>query len=400
MGRIWVLEAYRQSLSIARALVEVGEEPVLGYTTGREGEDYTAACLASRSFRSSIALPGPADPEAFVAAVERVLKNDSSIDAVIPVGETSLLAFHSVEARLRRLRPWAATSAEVAAICLNKESAGATAAQLGFDVPRSYSVSGAGELDLALRAVGYPCVVKPPDSTVRIGGLKALRLSGDSERRRLLPGWPEGAKRLLVQEFARGHRHNCMFVARKGKLVARFESRVIRADEPWGFGYGVESVSVAPDPGHWRAVEALAEKLEYDGPGCAQFLVEGGRFRFLELNPRFDASVVLACRCGVNLPAIAVASALGEGAARIALVGRSGSYPRGRRLHWLLGDLSGALRALRSRSVGPLGFVIWMSRCWLAAWRASVHMTWDFRDRAPSRVLLRRFFSSVKRALL
>jgi hypothetical protein len=145
-------------------------------------------------------------------------------------------------------------------------------------------------------------------------------------------------------------------------------------------------------------VEALIEKLDYEGPGCVQFMVEAERFRFLEINPRLDASVVLAWRCGVNLPAIAVASAMDEGAAPIALVGKAGGYPVGRRLHWLLGDLSGALRALRGGSVGPIQFVIWLLRCGIATLRASVHVTWDFQDRAPSRILLRRFISSIKRA--
>lgn len=382
MSTILVLEAYRQTLAVARSLGRRGHRVLLGHSNEPGGQ--SSACQASRFVHESIELPSPLSSRAYGEAVLSLLRNRSDIGAVFPVGEEGLRAVLEVEDEVRALKPLVAPSREAALNCLDKDKAAALAAQAGIPVPSSRRASSLTTLDEAVRSLGYPSVVKPIDSITRVAGRKALILASDADFAEWLPTWPAGTRELLVQKKASGFRHNCMFQALEGKVIAYFESRVLRTDTHDGTGYGVESISVQPDPRRRAWVEALARKLAYTGPGCAQFMVDGQDSIFLELNPRLDASCALAIHCGVDLPSYALATALGETVT-------SPAYPSGQRLYWFFGDLYGVAHAVHARLVGVGGALTWLSRMATAALVPAARMTWSFSDPLPSLVIAAQF---------
>ncbi|HTL12183.1 MAG TPA: hypothetical protein VL588_06835 [Bdellovibrionota bacterium] len=397
MSRVLVLEAYRQTLTVIRSLAAAGWTPVLGHELGKEDDEYTAACRASRHLGGTVALPPSSAGTIYAHAVEEVLKNDSSIVAVLPVGEESLRSIMTREKEIRALRTLVAPSGATVSLCLDKPRANAAAAQAGLHVCDWKQVRDAQGFEKALAEVGYPLVVKPVDSFARVADRKALILDDAAERARLLPEWPGDAGILLVQSKSPGLRHNCMFHARGGKLTQRFESRVLRTDDPEGTGYGVESVSVALDPMRWKWVERFVQQLSFDGPGCVQFLVDGTRSDFLEINPRLDASVVLAWHCGVDLPASAVASAVSLDPSAVPV---AAEYEPGRRLEWTLGDVAGALQALRARRSSLGETLRWLARAAVSSIWPSARMTWAWTDPRPTVLLATRFAGSILKVLV
>jgi hypothetical protein len=279
----------------------------------------------------------------------------------------------------------------VIATCLDKWRAQAVAERCGVPVLAARLAASSAELARSARELGAPLVLKRPSSDRSILGHKALLCRSDGELGEALGqlATPEDAptpnEPVLVQRLAEGHRRNCHFAAREGRVLAYFEQKVVRTDTANGTGYGVEGVSEAPTEELRRHVNAMAAELRYTGVGCVQFMVSEdlSKLFFLEVNPRLDATCALACACGVDFPRLAAELALGAPGA--GLVGEAGTpYPVGVRAHWLGGDLLGLVRAMRWKEVTLSGAVRWMLQLLRALLSSRVHLTWDVRDPMPS----------------
>ncbi len=270
-GDVLVLGDYRQTLTVVRSLSRAGYRPVLGQC-GKGG----MAC-DSRHVAEVWHHPPAADDSArrFCRALSSYLASNPAVRCVFPVGEKEV----SFLTRHHELLP---TSVEytmpgepVVNACLNKI---ATLDLLGeLDIPHAeYRIAtGKDEVVSAIEAVGYPCVIKPESEQTKIFGLKALVLHSPEEFKETLSRWPEGSANWIVQKYFDGPRHNVYFFAKDGQLQSRVEVRIDRTDRVDGTGYAVEGVSVPPTDSLSEYTARLAERLDYTGAGCAQYLVDG-----------------------------------------------------------------------------------------------------------------------------
>jgi hypothetical protein len=156
-------------------------------------------------------------------------------------------------------------------------------------------------------------------------------------------------------------------------------------------------VSSCPSKQRRGFSELLTRRLDYTGIGCIQFLAneEDGNSYFLEFNPRLDANGALPYFCGIDFPrqAIDVHRCLrGE---IVSLPQYSEDYPVGKRIHWLLGDISGLLMDLKQRRVSAFHGTLWFFRILFALSRSSVHMTWSWKDPLPTLFLYRQEFLNI-----
>src|SRR5262245_30530457 len=156
-------------------------------------------------------------------------------------------------------------------------------------------------------------------------------------------------------------------------------------------------MSVAPTPVLRHYCVALVERLQYSGVGCVQFLAsaDSGVKYFLELNPRLDATCALPYRCEYDFPRLAVDC-------RAYLEGGSPfppqvppTYPCGKRVHWLLGDIQGLLRAIGAGDVDGRAALRWGLKLLGAFTRADVHLTFWWKDPLPTGFL----YAQLLRAL-
>lgn len=386
-GRVLVLGDYRQTVTVVRSLGRAGFEVTLGT------DDRHSSTRLSRHV-SDVWIYDNATPRRFCNSLEAFLRNERP-DFVFPVGETQLRRLIEAAPRLEPLATWVSPETSTVARCFDKGAMYELAAALGIPAMPWARFAGAEEWRARALEMGYPVVVKRKDSAAQVLERKALIFRDAAQLDAFLASLPhdQDPGSLLLQKFAGGVRHNCHIAAADGALLAYFQQKVLRTDEPDNTGIGVAGASVAPSPVLRAHCETLTRALRYTGIGCIQFLVDAGSgsISFLEFNARMDSTAALPCHLGLDYPLFGLqlaayrrARAAGQGTARLLLPApMPPEYPAGMTYHWLHGDLRSLLDQLRDGTLGPARLaarVADMARLALTG----CHLTFEWRDPLPA----------------
>ena len=111
---------------------------------------------------------------------------------------------------------------------------------------------------------------------------------------------------VIVQEMVRGpdknHYKVCVYISRDGRLLLSFTLRKIR-QLPIRFGVGISVHSVHLPKLKEMGLEFF-RNINYRGVGSVEFKLDeiDGRFKMIELNPRYWQQNILADFCGMNFP--------------------------------------------------------------------------------------------------
>jgi biotin carboxylase len=386
-GRVLVLGDYRQTVTVVRSLGRAGFEVTLG-------TDQRRSSTGLSRFVSDVWIYDNASPQRFCNHLEAFLRNERP-DYVFTVGESQLRRLIDAAARFEPLATWANPDFAAVARCFDKREMYDLAAALDIPTMPWASFTSAEGWRSQARAMGFPVVVKRKDSAGHLFERKAIIHHSAAELDGFLTSLPRDhdTSTLVLQKFAPGVRHNCHVAAADGRLVAYFQQKVLRTDEPDDTGIGVAGVSVPPSAQLRAHCEALTGALRYTGIGCIQFLVdeESGAVSFLEFNARMDSTAALPYRMGLDYPLIAVRLAAyrkacdagRSDAAQLLPQPHPAAYAVGKTYHWLHGDLGAWLRELRARqsSAGRLAARL-VEMAWLCA--TSYHLTFDWRDPMPT----------------
>lgn len=388
-GIVLLLDDFRQTITVVRALGRAGYDVIVGKDTEHAYSEF------SRYAKGAWRHPSVTSP-AFIPALEEFLQGkDPDKTYVFPIGEGSLSVLAENLPRLQGKARFVMPPPEATRLCLDKNAAYRLAAELGVPLPRTAELPGRStrDWDAKVAAVGLPCVLKRNDSILTLLGRKAVICRRPEDFARFREQYEKDAapkaEILLLQEWAPGYRHNCHFAAYDGKVIAYFQQRVLRTDRIDGTGYGVEGESVEPSPELRRETEKLAARLGYTGVGCAQFLVDEptGQARFLELNPRLDASTAIAYVCGYNFPKLALECIRGKAEGSGPPERHTAAYPVRHSLHWLYGDLWACVNTTRARKIPLSRGLDWFRSLLSAAVRIRNHTTWRWSDPVPTSYL-------------
>jgi biotin carboxylase len=387
LGRVLVLGDYRQTVTVVRSLARAGYEVTLG-------TEQVGSSTALSRYVADVWVYDKSSSQRFYNNLEAFLR-DQRPDFVFTVGESQLRGLIELAPRLEALSTWVNPDFATVGRCFDKRAMYELVPKLGIpSVPWSPFTS-APQWRTAAAAMGFPVVVKRKDSAGRLQERKALIYDSATAFEAFLATLPREPDRgsLLLQKFATGVRHNCHVGAADGKLVAYFQQKVLRTDEPDDTGIGVAGVSIAPWPQLRAHCEALTMALGYTGIGCIQFLVDErtGSVAFLEFNARMDSTAALPYRMGLDYPLLAIELARYRRARK---AGRAHAqrllpqphperYPAGITYHWLYGDLGAMLNELRSGKMRPRA-LLWRacSLAWLTL--RGYHLTFDWRDPIPT----------------
>ncbi len=375
---VLLLGNYRPALTVVRALAAEGYRTIVGLG-GHEGcVEYSR--YADESWEH---VPLTGRGEAFVADLNGLLAVRPDITTVYPIAEefAACLAMHG--SRLPERVVVASVDPAIFELCQDKVRMLEFVDELGVECLPFELVTAYDQAIRAARAIGYPIVVRPLTPRVKLGNKKALICRDEAEFRAALPAWPEGQHALLLQQEARGIRHNVFFAALNGEILRSLETRIFRTDRCDGTGYAVDGVTVAPTPQLHEACRRMAESLDYTGVGLAQFILdpETGRSCFLELNPRIAGSHAITDAVGQELSVLAVVLAGGALSSRDLA---SWDYPVGVRYAWSYGDLRGLKSALSEGEISLVEAAGWLLACLVTGLRADVHMTWRRDDPMPT----------------
>jgi len=389
MRSVLLLGNYRPTLGILRQIDPSRWRTILG----RDGD----VSQADRSNRVSEIWDHPhlvADEPGFLAALTRLLDKRRDIAAILPVSERATMALNNI-ALPRRIAVWA-PQPSVSAACVDKAELTRLAKRAGLSVPPYRTANRAHEVRMLANRIGYPCIAKPAAEASLIAGEKAIVLRSPEDASRLRSRLAAESGPWILQRLVEGPRHNLYFAANGGVLAQGAEALITRTDKPNGTGYAVTGRTIEPTPEIWAETRSLLKRLNYQGVGCAQFIrnPETGELCFLEINPRIGANAASVMRAGLDL--VDWAERL-SGAEVLSMPARADLYRRDFSYVWTKGDISGLKAAMAARSLTISQAARWAGRLVRDAMTADMHLTWSWRDPAPSLALYAQaFLPSVK----
>lgn len=367
----------------------------LGYAVLAEDRDCESACEKSRFIDELVRFANGADrPSALLTELRDFASQRDNLAAIFPVSEKYVRLFAEHEAETIDLPPLIMNEARLVRTCLDKPAMLDICLQTEVPAAPFAMVTNIAELESATETVGFPLVVRPLDSTKRLGDEKALivgsreTLDANPEIRRAL------GDGLLLQAVFEGVRHNIYFAAYRGRLVRHGQAVIDRTDKRDGTGLAVEGRTVEPCFGLLEQTARLVDALGYSGIGCAQFLVDAGSGQtcFLEINPRIAGNHALADAAGLDLGRLLVETTL-DGTPDLAP--RTGHA--GLRFAWLSADLLALKIALKRGELDGRQALQWAGSIAGSWWRADTHIVFKPDDPMPALGSLWRLLPRINR---
>lgn len=393
--RVLTLETHRNILTVIRSLANNGYESIIGYCNSQRSEKFISSSRYAKE-----TWPHPDfNEEEFVTALIYLLEERRDINYIFPLGEASGSAIARNYDKINRLcgilmpRPIAFET------CINKASTYKLVRDLNIPLPETSVVKNRIDIDTQIKKIGYPFILKPKIITLGASfyGKKCIICNSPDEYKKHFQEWPEKHQDLILQRKVSGIRYSCMFASFKGRIISYFEEKTLRTDAYDGTGNTTESVSSTPSKQRKDFCGLLTHRLDYTGIGGIQFLVnkEDRSTYFLEFNPRLDANCALPHLCGVDFPRQAIEVYQYLSGEINTLPRYSIDYQTGKRIHWLLGDMSGMLRELKQREISILQGICWFFRILNILCRTSHHMTWSWKDPLPTLIMYKQEFLNI-----
>jgi predicted ATP-grasp superfamily ATP-dependent carboligase len=275
--RVLVTNAdYHNGLAAVRSLGRKGVEVIAGSQT-RFSQSFYSKYVSERAVYPSVA-----KEEEFVDYIRDLCK-DRKIEIVLPIGYDATTTISKHIAKFEGVTKVPVANWESMQVAADKAKSLALADKLGVSVPKSYKT--VDEVD------SFPVVVKGIQSSGRIRYVNS---------RKELEGADVSAS--VIQEYIPGEGYGFFALYNKGQLRASFMHRRLR-EYPITGGPSIAAESVRD-----KELEAsglkLLNALRWHGVVMAEFKKDSrdGRFKLMEVNPKFWGSLELAIRSGVDFP--------------------------------------------------------------------------------------------------
>jgi predicted ATP-grasp superfamily ATP-dependent carboligase len=184
------------------------------------------------------------------------------------------------------------------------------AEEAGVAVPLTQVVSNEDECEIALARIPLPAFIKGRSAVSWRGAfgstVKGLTVNSRTEMRDVLQKVLAHGISAVVQDIipgdARQHQKVSAYVSSSGEILAAFTLRKLRQNPP-GFGFGC-LVETIDNPELLKMGTELFQRIGYRGTGSAEFKFDArdGRYKLIELNPRYWQQNALAEQVGMNFP--------------------------------------------------------------------------------------------------
>jgi carbamoyl-phosphate synthase large subunit len=276
--------------------------------------------------------PSPSnDADGFRDAVAEICRS-RRVSAVLPVSEDATRALADAPPDLAGAVLVGPTPEQYAAACDKAALAGAAAASRVAHPP-TVLVTRAGPSGPWPR---LPAIIKPRVLGEDGGDVPPVIVAETAEQReaavrRYIDAGPEP----IVQELVGGQPWSVHAVSRRSGVLAT--AIRVAATYPRRVGTTSHARTSAPPPGLLEGAARLLAHLAYRGPCSFNYMERDGVFHVHDVNLRLSSSVGLSISSGLDVPALAVADALG--------LPDPGVPPRGRAMTYVRWD--GEARALR-----------------------------------------------------
>ena len=309
---ILLLGNRRQSLTVIRSLAAQGWKIIAAVNRGddRNYHSHRSRFVSETWVHDDYHM----NLNLFVTQLVNRLTTGEPIRAIFPVDEAAIRCIEKIRKQLPSPVVPVMANSQAIKTCLDKPSMFSVCEAMGVPVRQYHIAQSEAEVRQFATQLGYPLIIKPLDEETIAFGIKAEIVRDENQLEGLDSKIGLENRRLMVQEYATGPRHNVYFAAAEGKLVAAAEVKIARTDRQDGTGLAVSGRTVPPTKSLWQDTEALCSALNYHGVGCARFLVDADQNTrmFLELNPRLGANFAAVDHAGLHLARLAVEIALGD----------------------------------------------------------------------------------------
>ncbi len=297
-----VLSCHNTGLGVIRSLGARGVPVVAVYYDDNDMGQVSRYCI------ERVKVPHPEhQPEAFVDSLVGLASRHGG-GMLFPCDDETLTAVSQNHAVLSGQYFIACGSADVVRKVVQKQHTYRIARQAGVPHPRTLLVQDAGRIDPAfVRGIGFPCLVKPCEShryARRFAKKLAKVWTLEQLDRECAVALAEGFL-VMIQEFIPGPESqniNYNSYAVDSGVVVDFTAEKVRLCPPES---GVPCVVRSRELPDVRLPAArMLEALGYSGYSCMEFKLDArdGVYKLLEVNGRYNRSIALSLRCGVNFP--------------------------------------------------------------------------------------------------
>ncbi|NMC74213.1 MAG: ATP-grasp domain-containing protein [Geobacteraceae bacterium] len=294
------------ALGMIRQLVECGYEVI--------GADWQRLPLGlhSRHLRTVHPLPGLTDPGFGKNLVDLV--RNARPDAFIPLGTATVAIASREAALLKNYTSFSIPEYDAYLAAFDKTRCSTECRKLGIPCPTAYSPEEAAGA-LKEGEEGVTLVVKPGTDMGMASGVEYVRHADRLQG--IVSSCANRFGSVTIQEYIPGdasHMHTAVLLFDgHSELVAAFTTQKLRQ---WPTTGGITALSRSTDAYHLvEQVLPFFRKWQWKGAAEVEFKFDprDGRYKVIEINPRFPAYLRFAMGCGLPLARLSAEISLADG---------------------------------------------------------------------------------------
>lgn len=288
----------------AKALVRNGVNIVAGDTSSPFFKFYSTARLVN--------YPSPVSDE-FVQSLYNIVEH-SDIDVLFPMSNDVVIKLAEHKHMFQEICEVPIPNYNILLKAFDKLQTAMCAERANIPIPKTYFFDNRDELRIFSEDADYPLIIKP-----RFGGGASVFLFKVNSKNELIRAFDTITNKYgppIIQEYIPGgsgqmHMVNVLFNKKSDPLVV-FTAQKIR-EYPISGGITTCGVSTH-NPELIRYATKLFSQLGWYGVAEAEFKVDSrdGKYKLIEINPRFWQYLQLPIACGVNFPYLLYKTALEE----------------------------------------------------------------------------------------
>lgn len=276
--------------------------PVISVTYDKRDMGYTSKYITRRWFT-----PHPELDERRFLDVLIQIGSASKNYLLIPADDATVKTVSRYKAELTPFFTVAIPEWEITQKFLHKKYTYALAEAIGVAVPKTFTPASEAEVKRYGQELGFPCLVKPCLSHQYVEKFHE-KMTTAANPEQLLAAYRRAKAaelEVMIQEIIpgtdeQGANYNAYFW--DGQARAEFTAQKVRLAPP---AYGIPRVVVSRQiPEIIEPGRDILSALGFYGYCCVEFKrdTRDGIYKLMEVNGRFNRSILLSNKCGINFP--------------------------------------------------------------------------------------------------
>ncbi|HZW39465.1 MAG TPA: ATP-grasp domain-containing protein [Ignavibacteriaceae bacterium] len=243
--------------------------------------------------------------DAFIKALIDINKSGTKY-VLFPADDASLNAVSKNKKLLENNYIVGCSDWDVTQKYIEKQYTYTIAEKLGINVPRTLQLNDVD--DFTKLNLNFPVLVKPSKSHEYYNafGKKMEVVNNYSELESAYKKAKDNGHEVMIQEIILGPQENGInynsLIINK-KIVLDFTAKKIRYT-PTPYGVPCSAVSIEPIPELKGIAEKILNEMNFEGYSCIEFKKDerDGKYKLLEINGRFNRSIIHTVGAGLNFP--------------------------------------------------------------------------------------------------